>query len=599
MLASVTYAYDAMSRIATTTRGNGTVTTNTYTVQNQLATQTTKDAGGRVLEAHSYTYDDHYNPATRTDTYSAGGSASATGGTWTTVYSYDAYDRLTGSAVHAGALTNGQPTGLPVTTTGYSVDVGGDVVATTRTSRLGGIRPITTKTTSANTIDDSGRLIAQKTGSTTTTQTFDDDGRVLTSLDGVTTTYMTDGSPASTTLRDGTTTSYTLWPDGTRRSATTINPDGTKSTVSYHYGVDGVPSTTAPATPAPPPAPPTTASYLVTAGREARTLLAGTTPTGKVTGTPAAPIDTGTGVGYYLRDRHTSVTGLVDRTGTVTATYAYNDYGTPARADGRPITQGLFDGGRTNPYTYLGASPRGPITDTATGLLAFADRTYDPRQGRFTSPDPVDAHNLYQAFNTNPITYLDLSGQMATTDIVLEAVFAVVLVVAAVVTAGLAAAAVGAIGAAVEVGAEVTATVVVSAVADVVGATASAVGAVAGGLVATNDVVGAVDSGKGFLSNDQRNTVLLVGEVAGAVGIAAGIAGLATRSAVSATEELAEAATPQTRFVPPEDDEVVGEAEDPIAARKREEETSSVVAERTTPASSQRTPTMRSSTTSR
>ena len=78
VLASVAYEYNAMSRIATTTRGNGTVTTNAYTAQNQLATQTTKNPAGQVLEAHSYTYDAHYNPATRTDTYTTGGSTTPT-----------------------------------------------------------------------------------------------------------------------------------------------------------------------------------------------------------------------------------------------------------------------------------------------------------------------------------------------------------------------------------------------------------------------------------------------------------------------------------------------------------------------------------------
>ena len=273
VLASVAYTYDALSRIATVTRGNGTVTTNTYTAQNQLATQTTTNAGGKVIEAHSYTYDAHYNPATRTDTYAPGGSASTTGGTWTTVYSYDAYDRLLGSAIYDGPLTNGRPSGLPVTTTRYTVDLGGDVVATTKTARLAGIRPLTTKTTSANTIDDSGRLTAQKTGSATANQTFDDEGRVLTSLNGVTTTYLTDGSPGTTTLADGTATAYTLWPDGTRRSATTTSPDGTKSTVTYHYGVDGVLVNDSTSDPSSPAGTASTASYLVTAGREARTLL--------------------------------------------------------------------------------------------------------------------------------------------------------------------------------------------------------------------------------------------------------------------------------------------------------------------------------------
>jgi RHS repeat-associated protein len=546
VLASVTYMYDPMSRIATTTRGNGTVTTNTYTDQNQLATQTTKDSGGRVIEAHRYTYDAHFNPATRTDTYPAGGSATAAGGTWTTIYNYDAYDRLLGSAVYTGPLTNGQPSGLPITATRYSVDLGGDVTATTRTTRLGGIRPITTRSTTTNTIDDSGRLTTRKTGSTTASQTFDDDGRVLTSPDGVATTYFTDGSPATTTLPDGTTTSYTLWPDGSRRSATITHPDGTTSTTTYHYGVDGIPVNDTTADASTPAGTATTASYLLTTGREARTLLAGTTLTGKITGTPAAPIDTGTGVGYYLRDRHTSVTGLVDDTGAVTATYAYNDYGTPARADGRPVNRGLFDGGRTNPYTYLGASPRGPLTDTATGLLAFADRTYDPQQGRFTSPDPVDAHNRYQAFNTNPITYLDLSGQITVTDIVLEAVFAVVMVATAVMTAGASIAAGGAILAAGEAGLELTTGVVVSLAANLGGTLGNLIGGVTSGLLAVNDSLNMAhasnDKVNGFLNDDgTRDTVVLINTVgsifAGAAGIGAGLTDTATATLRAASDE--------------------------------------------------------------
>ena len=444
VLASVSYTYDPMSRLATTTRGNGTVTTNAYSARNDLASQTTTTgAGGPVIEAHSYTYDDHHNPSTRTDTYAAGGSASADGGTWTTVYAYDAYDRLTGSAVYTGPLSNGAPTGLPVTSTAYSVDLAGDVVTTEKTARLPGTPPTTT--TSTNTIDESGRLVAQETGSTTANQAFDDEGRVLTSLNGTTTTYMADGSPASTTRPDGTTTTYTLWPDGSRRSATTTDPAGTTSTATYHYGTDGAlvndstsdTSTSAGTSDTSTGAgTATTASYLLTAGREARTLLAGTATSGQVDGTPAAPIEGGSGAGYYLRDRHTSVTGLVDDTGKVTATYAYDDYGAAAGADGQPVDLGTSDGGRTNPYTYLGAATRGPLADIGSGLLAFDDRTYDPGQGRFTSPDPVDAHNRYQGFNTNPIVYLDLSGQLSWIDIGIEAAFAVLMLVTAVLTAG-------------------------------------------------------------------------------------------------------------------------------------------------------------------
>ena len=47
---------------------------------------------------------------------------------------------------------------------------------------------------------------------------------------------------------------------------------------------------------------------------------------------------TGSGVGYYLRDRHASVTALVDTSGAVTNAYAYTDYGAAALLDGRPGT---------------------------------------------------------------------------------------------------------------------------------------------------------------------------------------------------------------------------------------------------------------------
>lgn len=541
VVASISYTYDAMDRLATTTRGNGTVTTNTYTDENELASQSTATSGGQVIEAHTYTYDDHHNPATRTDTYAAGGRAAPVGGTWTTVYTYDAYDRLVRSAVYPGPLTNGAPTGIPVTTSSYTIDLGGDVVASTKTLRSGLIRPITTSTTSTNTIDDSGRLTAQKTGLTTTAQTYDHDGRVLTSLAGAVTTYLSDGSPATRTLRDGTRTTYALWPDGTRRSATTTRPDGTTSTVTFHYGVDNVlvnDSTTDPSTGS---GTATTASYLVTAGREARTLLAGTATSGKVTGTPGAPMDTGAGVGYYLRDRHTSVTGMVDDAQTVTATYAYGDYGAPTRADGQPVTVAGSGGGRTNPYTYLGASPRGPTTDVGSGLLAFSARSYDPQQGRFTSPDPVDSHNRYQGFKTNPIVYVDLGGQISTLDIILDTVFAVAFVATAILTAGAGVEAVGAVYAAVEVGVELTVGAVANAVATTVGTLANITGAITSGILAADDIAQVATNGKTkVLNDDQRSAVQLANTIASATASVTGAVQGFTDPAVSVLKAATE-----------------------------------------------------------
>ena len=439
VLATVTFGYDAMDRVLTTRRGNGTVTTNTFTSDNKLAVQSTTDPANKVLESHAYTYDSHGNVITRTDTLPAGGSAAVPGGgdTWSTAYGYDAYDRLISSAVYPGSLSNGAPTAPAATTSRYTVDLGGDVTAVKTTNRVAGTRPVITTTSLTNTIDDSGRLTAQQTGSKAPVpQTFDADGRVTTSLTGLTTEYTADGAPATATAADGSTTTYTRWPDGSVRSATYRATDGTTRSVVHHYGTDGTLANDSTADSASPAGQAVTASYLTPSGREARTLLPGTAPSGQVTGTASAPVLTGSGTGYYLRDRHNSVTSMLDSSRTATATYGYTDYGAPARADGRVAGTSSFDGGRTNPFRYLGASVHGPLTDSATGLLRYDVRSYNPTTGRFTSPDPIDTHNRYQGFRTNPISFADLGGQISSWDMAMDTLFAVVFLATALFTFG-------------------------------------------------------------------------------------------------------------------------------------------------------------------
>ena len=539
-LASLTYTYDGLGRLRTTTRGNHTVTTDSYTAGNDLADVSTVDAAGRVIEDHAYSYDKHHNPITRTDTYPA--SAVAQVGsvrTWTTTYSYDAYDRLVGSAVYSGPLLNGQPQGVPSLTTSYTVDVAGNVTGAKTVRRLPGIRPLVVTKTTTNTIDDSDRLTGQQVGGTTGTQTFDDDGRVTKTPSGVTLSYGTGGAVTGQALPDGTKTTYSLWPDGSRRSAVTTDAEGRTSTVTYHYGTDGalVNDSTSDASTGSQTA--ATASYLITTGREARTLLAGTGVSGRVTGTANAQTTTGQGVGYYLRDRHTSVTAMVDAAGTVTASYAYGDYGAPARPDGSPATQTGGEGGLTNPFSYLGGATKGPVTEAGSGLLTFTQRIYDAGQGRFLSPDPVDAHNRYQGFRTNPIYYAELDGAVTTADLIIDIIFAIVFVATAIVTFGTASAVIGAAEAAAEVG-ELTAGVVANVAANVVGVAANSLGAVTSGMLALDDLTQVTSGGKEkLLSDTTRNSVTLINSIAsataGATGLVAGLTDFTVSAAETAT----------------------------------------------------------------
>jgi RHS repeat-associated protein len=55
----------------------------------------------------------------------------------------------------------------------------------------------------------------------------------------------------------------------------------------------------------------------------------------------------------------------------------------------------------------------GALTDDASGLLLLGRRVYDPRTGRFLSPDPAgyaDGWNLYRYARNNPLAWADPTG---------------------------------------------------------------------------------------------------------------------------------------------------------------------------------------------
>jgi RHS repeat-associated protein len=632
-LASVTYTYDPMSRIATTTRVNGVTTTNAWTSHNQLSSQRTTTASGKLVEAHLYTYDTHGNVSVRIDTTAAG--------TWTTRYDYDAYDRLLGSAVYPGERGSGRP----LTSTTYTLSTAGDVVgSTTRSSSP------TSTTTTTNTIDAAGQLTTQTTNGTAVKQAFDGDGEVLTSLSGWAMTYDSFGR-LFTASKAGTTSTYAYWADGTPRSTTTVAPSssvcdqamaqagtgqgtygryqlvrapaeggsgsdvvvgtdgpdhlvggsgndvlcglggddvleggsgndyldggpgtdtldggtgndtlvngevndggtgqttfgasGSGTTVqTFHYGPDGSLANDTTSADTDGGAPATTASYLLTAGREARTLQPGTTNVGTVPAGAPAPETTGAGTGYLLRDRHSSVTALVDSTAAVTESYAYGDYGAAAAPNGQllPVPPTAPDaGGRTNPFRYAGATPLSSRTDATTSLLLLPARGYDSAQGRFTSRDTANVFNHYQAFSTNPIINTDPTGHFSLVDLLIDIGVAIAFIVATVATAGAAAAALPAV-VGMEAGA-LTASTIAYTAATAVGAVASATGAVTS-VVKLADNIDDDVTGKHFLSKSGQQAVGTVETVAGVV---AGVAGLGTLGATvaGAGADIAESA---------------------------------------------------------
>ena len=287
------------------------------------------------------------------------------------------------------------------------------------------------------------------------------------------------------------------------------------------------------------------ASYLVTTGREARTLQPGTTPAGaKRLRAAAAPTTTGAGVGYFLRDRHSSVTALVDSSGAVTNTYAYTDYGAPALLSGQPGTvvgaNGGAGAGQTNPLRYTGSALKALYTDTDLGTLMTPTRFYDPAQGRFTASDTANVHNRYVGFDANPIMKVDPTGQSPLADFIIDAIYVVVFVIATVATGGAASAAGAAIFGAAEATA-ITAATVASVAAESVATVANVVGLAANATRFADDVDNATN-GKHFLNDDLRSDFSNIATVAGSVAGVAGMFAAGAEATATAAEEAAAAA---------------------------------------------------------
>jgi RHS repeat-associated protein len=104
------------------------------------------------------------------------------------------------------------------------------------------------------------------------------------------------------------------------------------------------------------------------------------------------------GTYYYIYDLRGSVVGLTDASGNRVNSYAYDPYGnltsSPAAA---PVA---------NPWRY-----NGEYFDSGTGLYHLSARYYDPRLGRFTQPDPTGREpNAYQYASSDPINRTDPSG---------------------------------------------------------------------------------------------------------------------------------------------------------------------------------------------
>jgi RHS repeat-associated protein len=108
---------------------------------------------------------------------------------------------------------------------------------------------------------------------------------------------------------------------------------------------------------------------------------------------------------YYLYNGHGDVVQMVDTSGAVVNSYAYDVWGN--------ITSQKEE--TSNPFKYTGE-----VYDEETGLYYLRARYYDPSIGRFLNEDTYEGQidnplslNLYTYVSNNPLIYADPSGNKA------------------------------------------------------------------------------------------------------------------------------------------------------------------------------------------
>ena len=117
---------------------------------------------------------------------------------------------------------------------------------------------------------------------------------------------------------------------------------------------------------------------------------------------------------YYIKNYHNDIIGIIDNNGNLIVSYTYDSWGNVLSIkdnDGNEITDN-DNIGIINPFRY-----RSYYYDKETDLYYLNSRYYNPKWGRFISPDTliganqdIFSNNLYLYVSNNPINNIDGLG---------------------------------------------------------------------------------------------------------------------------------------------------------------------------------------------
>ena len=122
--------------------------------------------------------------------------------------------------------------------------------------------------------------------------------------------------------------------------------------------------------------------------------------------------DGSTAIPYYVHTNEIgSTTAITNQDGNVVERVSYDTFGMPIFTD--HLTDPQNPTVVENSVIGNDVLFQGRRYDKETNLIYFRARYYDPIMGRFLSVDPMgyqDSMNLYQAFNMNPVNFVDPFG---------------------------------------------------------------------------------------------------------------------------------------------------------------------------------------------